>query len=279
MPRDHAYYCWYHPVTQKYVDRNNAKLDIMANNGHENESAATVTPSTSAALVSTSTLGRHATASPSTSTARGRGQPAIATPSTSATRGCGWRATTPQVVTSLEIPAPISHTSPQPEVPPPIPDTSPQSKVSPPMVDASPQPEVPSPTPPSQPNFDLRIDQNLTPPILPETPSYPPTNSSAPTHQLQCTHSWLLQRASLPTYLILIRPSRTFGWDLHYNHILMYWTSIPLISPHPHEVDRNALEEHPLVGQHDDEPKDDALQPPPPPKHYTRVKKRKIGEP
>ena len=29
MPRDHAYYRWYCLVTQKYVDRNNAKLDIM----------------------------------------------------------------------------------------------------------------------------------------------------------------------------------------------------------------------------------------------------------
>ena len=27
------------------------------------------------------------------------------------------------------------------------------------------------------------------------------------------------------------------------------------------------------------QPKDDALQPPPPSKHYTRIKKRKIGEP
>ena len=31
----------------------------------------------------------------------------------------------------------------------------------------------------------------------------------------------------------------------------MYWTSIPLINPHPHEVDRNALEEHPFVGHVD----------------------------
>ena len=36
---------------------------------------------------------------------------------------------------------------------------------------------------------------------------------------------------------------------------------------------------HLMSLQHDDEPKDDALQPPPPPKHYIRVKKRKIGEP
>ena len=36
---------------------------------------------------------------------------------------------------------------------------------------------------------------------------------------------------------------------------------------------------HLMSLQHDDEPKDDASQPPPPPKHYTRVKKRKIGEP
>ncbi|KAF3947896.1 hypothetical protein CMV_026038 [Castanea mollissima] len=36
---------------------------------------------------------------------------------------------------------------------------------------------------------------------------------------------------------------------------------------------------HKGSSMHDDEPKDDAPQPPPPPKHYTRVKKRKIGEP
>ncbi|KAL0001079.1 hypothetical protein SO802_014860 [Lithocarpus litseifolius] len=29
MPHDHAYYRWYRLVTRKYVDRNNAKLDIM----------------------------------------------------------------------------------------------------------------------------------------------------------------------------------------------------------------------------------------------------------
>ena len=58
------------------------------------------------------------------------------------------------------------------------------------MVDTSPQPEVPSPTPPSQPNFDLGIDQNSTPPILPETPSYPPTSSSAPTLGLYTEHHY-----------------------------------------------------------------------------------------
>ena len=29
MPYDHDYYHWYRPVTRKYVDRNNAKLDMM----------------------------------------------------------------------------------------------------------------------------------------------------------------------------------------------------------------------------------------------------------
>ncbi|KAF3963430.1 hypothetical protein CMV_012181 [Castanea mollissima] len=29
MPRDHAYYRRYHPITRKYVDCNNTKLDIM----------------------------------------------------------------------------------------------------------------------------------------------------------------------------------------------------------------------------------------------------------
>ena len=46
----------------------------QANNGHEPKSAATTTPSTSAAPLSTSSCGRRATASPSTSAAKGRGQ-------------------------------------------------------------------------------------------------------------------------------------------------------------------------------------------------------------
>ena len=29
MPCDHAYYHWYHLITQMYVDHNSAKLDIM----------------------------------------------------------------------------------------------------------------------------------------------------------------------------------------------------------------------------------------------------------
>ncbi|KAK9989071.1 hypothetical protein SO802_029310 [Lithocarpus litseifolius] len=241
MPRDHAYYHWYHPVTRKYVDRNSTKLDIMieshlallemllvgsrdhnhvrrvlnnvvglgggpaangqANNGHETELAttttpststtplstpscdrrATITPSTSAAPLSTPTRGRHATASPSTSVARGRGRPAIASPSTSAAKGCGRRATTPRVVTSPEIHAPIPHASPQPKVSPPILDASPQSKVPPPMVDASPQPEVPSPTPPSQSSFNLGVDFHMT---LLHTPRHPHTHPPAQVHPL-----------------------------------------------------------------------------------------------
>ena len=47
------------------------------------------------------------------------------------------------------------------------------------MVDASPQPEVLSPIPSSQPSFDLGINFHLTPPMHLETPSYPPTSSSA----------------------------------------------------------------------------------------------------
>ena len=145
------------------------------NNGHHTESAATATPSTSAAPISTPTpalhdtaspsrsagrgcgqlataspsigaprgRGRSGTASPSTSAPRGRGRPTTSSPSTNAATSHGPRATTPQVVTTPSLPAPISHASPQPEVHPPIPDASP------PMVDASPEPEVPSPTPPS----------------------------------------------------------------------------------------------------------------------------------
>ena len=180
-----------------------------ANNVHETEPTATASPSTSTAPISTRTRGQRALASPSTSAARGRARPAMASPSTSAARGRGMpataspsrsvargrgrpttaspstsagrgsgrRATTPRVVTSPEMPTPIPHSSPQLEVPPPIPDTSPQ-------------PEVPSPTPPSQHNFDLSIDQNLTPPIFLETPSYPPTSSTAPTPGLYIQHHY-----------------------------------------------------------------------------------------
>ena len=66
----------------------------QANNGHEIELAATATPSTSAAPVSTPTRGQRAIASPSTSAARGRGRLATASPSTSATRGRDMLATT-----------------------------------------------------------------------------------------------------------------------------------------------------------------------------------------
>ena len=118
--------------------------DGQANNGHDTESTATTTPSTSAAPISTPTRGQRATASPSTSAARGHGWPATASPSTSVARGCGrpattspstsavkgrgrpatanrstsasrgrgWRATIPWVVTSPEIPAPILYASP-----------------------------------------------------------------------------------------------------------------------------------------------------------------------
>ena len=146
-------------------------VDGQANNGHDIESAAIATLSTSVAPVSTLTrglraiaslstsvgrgCGRLATASPSIGAPRGRGWLATASPSTSAATGCGLRATTPQVVTTSSLLAPISH--------------------------ASPQPRVPSPTPPSQPSFNLGINFHLTPPIHPETPSYPPTCSSAPT--------------------------------------------------------------------------------------------------
>jgi len=47
--------------------------NCQANNGHETESAAIATLSTSVAPVSTPTRGQRATASPGTSAARGRG--------------------------------------------------------------------------------------------------------------------------------------------------------------------------------------------------------------
>ena len=77
----------------------------QANNGHETESVATATPSTSVTPLITSSCGQRATASTSTSAVRDRGR----------------HATNPQVVTSLEIPTPIPHTSFQLEVPSPAP--------------------------------------------------------------------------------------------------------------------------------------------------------------
>ena len=211
----------------------------QANNGHETEPVATATPSTSAAPISTPTRGqrsttslstsatrgrgRPATASPSTSAARGHGQPTTASPSTSAARGRGWRTTTLRVVISLEIPAPILHASPQPEVHPPI-------------LDASPQSDVPSPTPPSQPSFDIGIDFHLTPPILPETPSYPPISTSAPAMPVDPPTLSSSDPLRPPVGIITVQ-------------LLMYQTSIPLIIPHPHKGDCNILEEHLLVGQ------------------------------
>ncbi|KAK9989576.1 hypothetical protein SO802_029815 [Lithocarpus litseifolius] len=372
MPRDHAYYRWYRPVTRKYVDRNSAKLDIMieshlallamlpigsrehnhvqrvlssvvglggvpapnveanngeANNGQGTESAATATPSTSAALLIPPTRGRRATASPSTSAARGRGRPATAIPSTSAARGHGQpatsspstsaargrgrpataspstsastgrgrRATTRGVVASPEIPAPIPHASPQPDVHPPSLDASPQFEVPPPMVDASPQPEVPSPTPPSEPSFDLGIPFHLTPPTHPETPSYPPISSSAPTLPIDPPRTEPMSMIPTPgLYTEHHYPPTSSSSDP-----LGPQVGIGTVQP-----DADVPDEHPppqpspprgrpqrarraptcgtgghKIGHkgssmHDDEPKDDAPQPPPPPKQYTR--KRKI---
>ncbi|KAK9992486.1 hypothetical protein SO802_027471 [Lithocarpus litseifolius] len=65
----------------------------QANNGHETESVATTTPSTSTVPLSTPSRGRRATASPSISAGRGRGWCAKASPSTSAARGHGQGAT------------------------------------------------------------------------------------------------------------------------------------------------------------------------------------------
>ena len=108
----------------------------QANNGHETKSAAIATPSISITPLSTPSRGWCATASPSTSVARGRGQCATTSPSTSAARGYGWcataslstsaargrgrYATTPRIITSLDIPASILHASLQLEVPLPI---------------------------------------------------------------------------------------------------------------------------------------------------------------
>nr|POF18761.1 cytochrome p450 [Quercus suber] len=109
------------------------------------------------------------------------------------------------------------------------------------MVDVSPQAEVPSPTPPSQPS-------PFTPPMHPETPLCPPTNSSAVT---------------LPMDPPSIEPM----------------TMIPTLGLYieHHDLPTSSLSD-PLGPPHDDEPKADAPQPPPPPKHCTRVVNRYIDE-
>ncbi|KAL0006607.1 hypothetical protein SO802_008109 [Lithocarpus litseifolius] len=347
MPRNHAYYRWYHPVTRKYVDRNSAKLDIMieshlallemlpvgsrdhnhvrrvlnnvvglgggpaangqANNGHETEPAtstipststtplstpssvrrATTTPSTSAAPLSTPTRGRHATASPSTSAARGRSRPATASPSTSAARGRGRRATTPRVVTSPEIRAPVPHASPQPEVTPPIPDASPQT-------------EVPSPTPPSQPSFDLGVDFHMTPPTHPKTPSYfRPTSSSAPTLPIDPPRTEPLTMIPTPGLYTEHQYPPTSSSSDPLRPLVGIDTVQPDIDvpdeqpppqPSPPRGRPQRARRAPTCGtgghkighkgssMHDDEPKDDAPQPPPPPKHYTRQELEKLHD-
>ncbi|KAK9989365.1 hypothetical protein SO802_029604 [Lithocarpus litseifolius] len=234
----------------------------------ETELAATATPSTSATLLIPPTRGRRATASPSTSAARGRGRPAT-------TRG---------VVTSPEIPAPIWHATPQPEVHPPIPDASPQF-------------EVPSPTPPSQPSFDLGISFHLTPPMHPETPSYPPTSSSVPTLPIDPPRTEPMTMIPTPGlytehhYPPTSSSSDPLGPPIRIDTVHPD-TDVPDEHP-PHQPSpprgrpqraRRAptcgTGEHKIghkgTSMHDDQPKDDASQPPPPPKHYTRVKKRKI---
>ncbi|KAL0002314.1 hypothetical protein SO802_016095 [Lithocarpus litseifolius] len=273
------------------------------NNGHETESATTATPSTSTAPQSTPSHGRCATASLSTSATRGRGQCATASPSTGAARGCGRHATTPWVVTSPDIPAPIPHASPQPEVPPPILDAYHQSEVPPLMVDASPQPEillpeVPSPTPPSQPSFDLGIEFHLTPPMHLETPSYPPTSFSAPTLPIDSPRTEPMTMIPTPSlytenhYPLTSSSSDPLGPMVGID-ILQPDIDVPdEHPPHQPSPQRGRPQRakraftcgtgghkigHKGSSMHDDEPKDDAPQPPPPPKHYMRVKKRKIA--
>nr|POE62324.1 e3 ubiquitin-protein ligase rglg5 [Quercus suber] len=309
----------------------------QSNNRTELESATPAAPSTSAAPVTTPTRGRrdtaststststsvargrgrHATASPSTSTARGRGRPAPASPSPTAARGRGRHATTPRVVSSHEIPAPILHASPHPEIPPPIPavspqsevpppvvdispqpevlppipHASPQSEVPPPMVDASPQPEVHSPTPPS--SFDLGMHSQLTPPLHPETPLYPPTSSSAPTLSIDPPRTEPMTMIPIPGLYTEHHYPPTSSSSDPIGHSVgtdtpQADTDVPDENPPPQPSPPRGRPQrarraptcgtgghkigHKHSSMHEDEPKDDAPQPPPPPKHYTRQK-------
>nr|POF08962.1 hypothetical protein CFP56_14907 [Quercus suber] len=136
-----------------------AVANAQANNGHETESIAIASLSTNAAP---GTLeGRSGVKSSCMHEVLLYQLENSRSPS-------GRRVATPPVVTSPRILAAILHASHQLEVPSPI-------------LDAYPQLKVPPPTPPLQPSFDLGIEFNLTPPMHPETPSYSPTSSSAPT--------------------------------------------------------------------------------------------------
>nr|POF01918.1 golgin candidate 6 [Quercus suber] len=257
----------------------------QANNRTETKLATTAALVISTAPVTTPTHGRHDTASPSTSAARGSGQPATVSPSTSAARGRGRPATVSPSISAARgrgRPATAS------------PSTSATrgrgrcattvSEVPPPMVDVSPQAEVPSPTPPSQPS-------PLTPPMHPETPLYPATSSNAltlpmdpprtepmtmiPTPGLYIEHHYPLTSSSSdplgPPVGIDMLQSDIDVSDEHPPH-----------QPSPPRGRPQRARRAPICGtgghkighkgssMHDDEPKADAPQPPPSPKHYTR---------
>nr|XP_023919162.1 leucine-rich repeat extensin-like protein 5 [Quercus suber] len=270
----------------------------QANNRTETKLATTAALVISTAPVTTPTHGRHDTASPSTSAARGSGQPATVSPSTSAARGRGRPATVSPSISAARGRGRPATASPStsatrgrgrcattvPEVLPSIPVASPQSEVPPPMVDVSPQAEVPSPTPPSQPS-------PLTPPMHPETPLYPATSSNAltlpmdpprtepmtmiPTPGLYIEHHYPLTSSSSdplgPPVGIDMLQSDIDVSDEHPPH-----------QPSPPRGRPQRARRAPICGtgghkighkgssMHDDEPKADAPQPPPSPKHYTR---------
>nr|POE52847.1 hypothetical protein CFP56_72841 [Quercus suber] len=150
---------------------------------------------------------------------------------------------------------------------------------------------------PSQPSFDLGIHSQLTPLLHLETPSYPPTSSSAPT--LPINPPCIEPMTMIPTPCLYI--------EHHYPPTSSSSNPLgPPVGTDTPQLDTNVPDEHPphqpsspqgrpqrarraptcgigghKIGHkrssmHNDEPKDDAPQPPPPPKHYTRVKKRKL---
>ena len=75
------------------------------------------------------------------------------------------------------------------------------------MVDAFREPEFPSPMPSSQPSVGIGINLHLTPPTHLETPSYPPTYSSAPTMPIDPPTSSLFDPLGPPVTCDTVQPA------------------------------------------------------------------------
>nr|XP_023903377.1 extensin-like [Quercus suber] len=142
------------------------------------------------------------------------------------------------------------------------------------------------------------MHSQLTPPLYPETPSYPPTSSSAPTLPIDPPRTEPMTMIPTPGlytehhYPPTSSSSNPVGPPVG-TDTPQPDTDVPDENPPPQPSPSRGRPQrakraptcgtgghkigHKHSSMHDDVPKDDAPQPPPPPKHYTRVKKRKIG--